>query len=433
MLKNKSLDLSTVKVLDDIFKTKEQEKHKFHQIIEKDKTIILNCYKNLPLYKDSMNQIEKNNKGNFNYNRMVKNSLKNKSNFIKIILRAVKKVNEVKKVEPKKIINVKHNFSAPHIEAVRKRKIQLERRNLLKSYEVEKNDGIENDKTISFLSTGKNVKDSNKSLRGIYVNKGTISADINKNINLTKDKSDLLTSMPVLFNTFLNISKTNNPESCTNGEKKINKYSILLNKCQDEINRGEKIVEKFEDSMNNEKNNLPSIIQNKPKNDINIRKLLRDKIDNNNKYKILEFEKFNELKKSINSKISDNYIFFNRREYSVLIKNKCKNEYDLYLEDINKIKGKLEKKKINEKKKLNKIRNMLEVDFLKKNYLKYKINKYDNNNRYIKIKEDENMKNSYIYNDNYFELDNKKLKENKGNFTSLLLSKIDNVTEDFKN
>ncbi len=59
MSKNKIIDLGPAKLLDDILKKKDEEKHKFHQIIEKDKTIILNCFKNLPFYKDSITQIEK--------------------------------------------------------------------------------------------------------------------------------------------------------------------------------------------------------------------------------------------------------------------------------------------------------------------------------------------------------------------------------------
>ena len=58
--------------------------------------------------------------------------------------------------------------------------------------------------------------------------------------------------------------------------------------------------------------------------------------NNKDKYKIKEVEKFNDIKKRIDSKISDIYAYFNRKEFRKKIKDKEKNDaYELYLKDIN--------------------------------------------------------------------------------------------------
>ena len=58
-------------------------------------------------------------------------------------------------------------------------------------------------------------------------------------------------------------------------------------------------------------------------NNIQDQKIIEDKITNKQKYKLLEIEKFNELKKKkIDTKISDNYVYFNRKEYAEQTKEK---------------------------------------------------------------------------------------------------------------
>ena len=89
-----------IQILNDIFtkaKEEEKEKSKFHQIIEKNKEFILNCYRKQPLYRDSINILEKANKGTFTYRRLIKSGIKNKSNFIKLLLRTILKLVNLKR------------------------------------------------------------------------------------------------------------------------------------------------------------------------------------------------------------------------------------------------------------------------------------------------------------------------------------------------
>ena len=124
-----------------LLKPNEEDKkkltNKFHQIIEKDKEFILNCYRNQSLYKESIPQMEKASKGIFYYRRMVKNGLKNKSSFIKVILQSIAKVNQHKKIKFQKR-KLKHGYKMPEIDYIRKRKLELEKRYKMKELEDEK-------------------------------------------------------------------------------------------------------------------------------------------------------------------------------------------------------------------------------------------------------------------------------------------------------
>ena len=146
----------------------------------------------------------------------------------------------------------------------------------------------------------------------------------------------------------------------------------------------------------------------------------------------MEIEKFKELKKRIDCKISDNYVYFNRRKYSELVKNKKKDEeYYLYLEDLNKINEKLEMKKVKEKEKLIQIENLLDDVYKKKNYLKNKIRNYSNN-RKLEIEKEEYIKNNMVFNDDYFLVNEKKEEEHKGTLVPKLLSQKEEMEKNKK-
>ena len=457
--------------------------NKFHQIIEKDKEFILDCYRKQPLYKESIPQMEKASKGIFYYRRMVKNGLKNKSSFIKVILQSIAKVNQHKKIKFQKR-KLKYGYKIPEIDYVRKRKLELEKRYRMKELEDEKKNllrknyssidisrgernslalaGINcienydsNRSSILNDNSGVNSSFKNRIFSGVTNNLENISTKNNSRINssnrnrlfsgITNNMEDIniknksLTRSASSSNSIIfknNIDDIINHKVDDNfSEKRIRKFNHLLSKCQSEINHGNMIGGKFEKFMNNINENFSLEKQrrnNKEDNNIQDQKIVEDKVTPKMKYKLMEIEKFKEMKKRIDCKISDNYVYFNRRKYSEFVKNRKKDEeYYLYLEDLNKINEKLEMKKVKEKQKLNQIETLLDDVYKKKNYLKNKIRNYSNN-RKLEIEKEEYMKKNMVFNDDYFLLNEKKEEEHKGTLVPKLLSQKEEMEKNKK-
>ena len=470
-----------------LLKQNEEDKkkltNKFHQIIEKDKEFILNCYRNQSLYKESIPQMEKASKGIFYYRRMVKNGLKNKSSFIKVILQSIAKVNQHKKIKFQKR-KLKHGYKMPEIDYIRKRKLELEKRYKMKELEDEKKNllrknyssidisrgernslalaGINcienydsNRSSIINDNTGVNSSFKNRIFSGVTNNLENISTKNNSRINssnrnrifsgITNNNEDINTKNKSLnrsVSSSNSIILKNNIDDKINhkiddnfSEQRIRKFNHLLSKCQSEINHGNMICGKFEKYMNNINENFSLEKQrrnNKEDNNIQDQKIVEDKVTPKMKYKLMEIEKFKELKKRIDCKISDNYVYFNRRKYSELVKNRKKDEeYYLYLEDLNKINEKLEMKKVKEKEKLIQIENLLDDVYKKKNYLKNKIRNYSNN-RKLEIEKEEYIKNNMVFNDDYFLVNEKKEEEHKGTLVPKLLSQKEEMEKNKK-
>ena len=171
---------------------------------------------------------------------------------------------------------------------------------------------------------------------------------------------------------------------------RISKFNKLIYRCSLEINRGENIDKFIEE--NNEKlnekyekiQNIKSRIYNKD--DIN--KI----IDNNKinyKYKLLEEKNFQKIKQQINMKISDGYIFKSKKMYNELLKHIDTEAYQIFLKDLNEInKQKIENKK-NEKLKMKKIEFILDDTIKQKELLKSKIS--EKKKYYISLKNKENI------------------------------------------
>ena len=459
MLNNLNMNKNSIKVIKDIIKkSKEKEKekpnNKFHQIIERDKEFILNCYRNQPFYKDSMSKLEKASKGIFYYKRMVKGSLKNKSSFIRVILQSIAKVNQAKKKPPKKKRRINFNVCKSPIEEIKKRKLELEKRNKMKLLERENSDifkkinfsSIENGNgriKLRLLSAGKNVIENFDSNKSSVNNKSRINSSSKNRIlsGLTKNLDSISTknrslSRSISSNSIFSRKTINNKIDYNSPEKRIKQFNYILSKCQEEIDHGNRIGGKFEKFTNEINDNLANIKQNrdnKEDNNIQDQKIIEEKVTNKQKYKLLEIEKFKELKKRIDAKISDNYVYFNRKEYAEKIKDKRKEEeYDLYLENINKIIEEIEKKKIKEKEKFHEVDYLLEDVYKKKQYLKNKINNY-RVKRIMEKEKEQYMKDNIVFNDDFFFLEEKKQEDNKGTLIPKLLLKKQEIAKMKKN
>ena len=333
---------------------KESNKNGFHNEIEKDKECILDFYRKEPFYKDTIDKMELKSRGNFYYKNLVKKQIQKKSNFVRIILKSISQINEKKKknVDKKKL----RGYDVSQLESLRNQKRKMDIR--LKSKENRDNfKSLDIGNRNVFLLSGKNCIDSLSSNKKSRIFSG-IKNDSEKDNKVTL-KSNLSRSLSL--NSM--IINNNNETNLMNNERRINKFNGILNKCQKEIKDGDIIGGKMERFTERFNKNLSIVKKKREKVDNNIQdqKIVEDKIKPKQKYKLLEIEKFKELKRKLNVKISDNYVYFNRKEYSELVNDKRKDEeYDLYYEDINKVYEKILENREKEKSKFIEIKDLLE-------------------------------------------------------------------------
>ena len=283
-------------------------------------------------------------------------------------------------------------YNLPKLQIIQERKNKLDLK--LKSKEDE---SIENNKN-SYLSSYKKYLENNyhSNKRLLSNSKSVVFSGVINNLdsNTTQKNNELTHSQS--SNLVL-----------TSKKNRINEINDLLDKCTNGIKSGDKLggkMEKFTEKFN--------------------KKLIKEKKRINKevakqKYKLLEIEKFKELKKRINAKISDNMVYLNRKEYTELVNDRKKiDEYNLYYEDVNKVYETIVQNRIKEKSKFNVVKNLLEDSYKKKNYLTNKFTNYYSN-RPIK-------KNKSNINKNNFELiinDEGERKENLGTLLPKLLAK----------
>ena len=425
--------------LSNICKAEEKsEKKIIHNEIEKDKESILNCYREEPVYKDTLDIMEMKSRGKFYYKSLVKNQINKKSNFLKMILNSISKIKD----KDKKNVNDnrKRGYNLSKLESMRNYKYKIDKRLKLREnsdINIYNNKIKEKNNTNIFLISGKKCLES---MDNIKKSKFPISLNKNKIFFGIKNNSGKDSSITTLKN---NISRSlslksiyinNNNETNLNEErKKIEKFNDILDKCKKEIKKGgiiggkmEKFTKRFDKNLLKSKRK----IENKVNNVIQDQKIIEEKIKTKQKYKLLEIEKFKELKRKLNIKISDNYAYFNRKKYSEIINEKRKDdEYDLYYEDMNKVYENILENKVKEKSKFNEIENLLENSYKKKNYLKNKISNY-NKNKIILMENESKKKNNY---DLIIKKEEEEKDDNIGTLVPALLKKKEDFIKNKKN
>ena len=417
---------------------KKSEKKIIHNEIEKDKESILNCYREEPVYKDTLDYMEMKSRGKFYYKSLVKNQINKKSNFLKMILNSISKIKD----KDKKYVNDnrKRGYNLSKLESMRNYKYKIDKRLKLREnsdINIYNNKIKEKNNTNIFLISGKKCLES---MDNIKKSKFPISLNKNKIFFGIKNNSGKDSSITTLKN---NISRSlslksiyinNNNETNLNEEgKKIEKFNDILDKCKKEIKKGgiiggkmEKFTKRFDKNLLKSKRK----IENKVNNVIQDQKIIEEKIKTKQKYKLLEIEKFKELKRKLNIKISDNYAYFNRKKYSEIINEKRKDdEYDLYYEDMNKVYENILENKVKEKSKFNEIENLLENSYKKKNYLKNKISNY-NKNKIILMENESKEKNNY---DLIIKKEEEEKDDNIGTLVPALLKKKEDFIKNKKN
>ena len=425
--------------LSNICKEEEKsEKKIIHNEIEKDKESILNCYREEPVYKDTLDYMEMKSRGKFYYKSLVKNQINKKSNFLKMILNSISKIKD----KDKKNVNDnrKRGYNLSKLESMRNYKYKIDKRLKLREnsdINIYNNKIKEKNNTNIFLISGKKCLES---MDNIKKSKFPISLNKNKIFFGIKNNSGKDSSITTLKNnisrslSLKSININNNNETNLNEEgKKIEKFNDILDKCKKEIKKGgiiggkmEKFTKRFDKNLLKSKRK----IENKVNNVIQDQKIIEEKIKTKQKYKLLEIEKFKELKRKLNIKISDNYAYFNRKKYSEIINEKRKDdEYDLYYEDMNKVYENILENKVKEKSKFNEIENLLENSYKKKNYLKNKISNY-NKNKIILMENESKEKNNY---DLIIKKEEEEKDDNIGTLVPALLKKKEDFIKNKKN
>lgn len=233
--------------------------NKFHQIIEKDKEFILDCYRKQPLYKESIPQMEKASKGIFYYRRMVKNGLKNKSSFIKVILQSIAKVNQHKKIKFQKR-KLKYGYKIPEIDYVRKRKLELEKRYRMKELEDEKKNLLRKNYSSIDISRGERNSLALAGINCIENYDSNRSSILNDNSGVNSSFKNRIFSG--VTNNLENISTKNN--SRINSSNRNRLFSGITNNMED-INIKNKSLTRSASSSNSIifKNNIDDKINHK--------------------------------------------------------------------------------------------------------------------------------------------------------------------------
>ena len=369
---------------------KKDKEDTFHEKIKEDKDFLYNFFKQQPYYKESMPIIQKSYKGTPYYQELIKGS-KRKTRFYKTILKAIKQVEEEKKIKltykEKKMVKY---YRLPQIEILRRRAKKLKDMFITKQKFNKNNSDVltpNNTKSKStffnstnnsniFKQTSLSVSPNN--LKNKTFNDNNFYSPNAKSIYKIKTKGFLSPQNKTMGGTFFN--------NFTN-EKKINNFStknFIINKCREEISLGKKVVgnfNKYNNQLDKElseklretmlKNNDQTIIEEKSK---------------KNKYKAMEESTYGNIKRKMDKKISAVFAYVNRKEFEEILKNNEKiDAYDLYLKEMNKINEKLSKNKVVECKKLKKIEEMLDDIYKQKEFLKVKINKYNIKNSKKKI------------------------------------------------
>lgn len=220
------------------------------------------------------------------------------------------------------------------------------------------------------LNDNNDNKDNNENIEHLHkTNSSKLLIDQSKqnpNFNLSRNPLNKTTKVP-----------RKSPERSTS--YRYLQIGKLLDKCNEELTYAQSIgdnVEIFNKNNNKSekqiKDRIRSGLQNRDQ------KVIEDKSTSNKKYKKLEKEKFNELKKKMNIiKVSEDYAYINRKELHEFMRdNENIFAYQIYLKEMNKINEKIAKKKEVEKKNLSMVENLLEDVYRKKEFLKYKIDNY---------------------------------------------------------
>ncbi len=399
------------KFLSNIYCRDKEEKITFHQMIDRDKKYVNDCFK-YPLFSDyfkfrnierTKNKYKKvkknfseflrkqlelfnNKKGEINSKNNSKEKVTSKDNSISKeiksnIQNSILKDDNILKRNTKTIKLLK-NRSLPNIFITRRSTPFKETSisNILTGLTEQKKKDIKDNKKENEKKNEDNEQNEscfdNNILKQLLTNKGSYT-ERNKYMNIIKNDIGKLDGK----STFSKWSKDPN--------YRISQFNKLIHRCSLEINRGENIDKFIEE--NNEKlnekyekiQNIKSRIYNKD----DLVKMFEDNIINY-KYKKFEEKNFQHMKKLINMKISDNFIFQDKKKYNELLKHIDTEAYQIILKELSQINKEKKENKKKEKSKMEQVEFILDDTIKQKELLKSKISEKKKYYRLLKNKED---------------------------------------------
>ena len=411
-----------------------EKKETLHETIQDNNEFILNSYAEQSHFKDIMPNIQKVSRSNNFYNRIVKKGFKHKSPFFKVLMKAIKNINEDnnKKIDipiREKPFNI---YKLPQIELLKKKKEKIDKITEIKLKNFKLNseklnkykklikkqlssscafniNSIKTPKIISPLDTF-NLNNTNIS----FNQKFNSTEKLSKNMDLSSSNKNFSTYYKSGIN-FKNLIRNNSFNLINSPIFKKGNFNFIYDKCNEEIENGNKVTKTV--FRLNEKISKKIEKKLRNKSEIKLHKIIEDKGNKKNKYRKLEEKNIKEIKRKINAKISYFYAYQNRKEFKGSLKNsESIQAYDLYLNEMNRINQKMESRRSLERKKIDKIQTLCEDEFKKKEYLKNKIDICNKRHKEI------NKQKGIIPNDDFYIINRNNNKELLGTLLPKLLS-----------
>ena len=450
-------------------------KKSFHDSIKDSKNTILNFFEKEPVYKDLMQDISKSSRGNVFYNKFVKHNMgsdERRSSFFQGLMKVIKQVQKEKEEKPKIKSDFKRYYMIPKIELLRKKREKLggylnkknktlddeikvlkKSKSMLNQMKLSENTffkGISNfqSNNINNITGTSNVNDPIFSMETLQTfnqnNEGSMHnnlKDLNDLSNFNLTKLSLITQPRRVYQSStkkLSRKSVNLGEYFEKKEKfiyqKNRRINKILDKCEKSLTQAKSVAEDFEKNSK-KKDSLDILIKFRNAMLTDDQKVINEMEKGNKKYreyKKIEEEKFNNLKKNMDIKLSDEYAYMIRNELQDTFGvNGNVLAYQLYSRDMAKIKEKIEQNLLNEKKNIRNVKDLLDDIIRKKEFLKYQIDGY-------KEKQDklnENKKNYNFKKKEPYEDKNVNIEELKGTLLPKLIEIRDqchgNIDYDF--
>lgn len=406
------------------------------EIIKEDKNFLLNFFLKQPYYKEMMPKIQKDSRGTLYYKGLIKKGLHNKSAFFQAIMKAIRNIKEEKIKSPRvkkelglyKLSKIKElkikKDKIDNIEIKKIKLIQSENEKLNKYKEQIKKQFPYTTINSNFSKKIKKINSSSSSINffnnsniysidntnNSFYKNGSSTGKISQYSMITPNNNDISTYYK--SNNFKKISRNESflNKLKTNSNFNNNNLKYLVNKCIEEITTGKEVKGNVSNynrkiSRNIHKKLKTNKIENKDKKVIEEHK-------KKNKYIKLEEKNYANIKRKLNQKISNSLAYQNRKELIKLLKsNKNAESYILHLKEMNKINKIMDKRRIIERKTINKVKSLCILGYKKNEYLNKEMNKINSKNNELNklnktidynINDDFYLSNNQINKQNYF-------------------------------
>ena len=371
----------------------------FHEILEKEGGNVLQLYKKSHDFNDIVPLLQKKDRGNYFYKKLVYNGFRGNSPLMKALAKIIKKY------EVEKNINVSKRkfqgiYKLPSLEILKKKKIKIEsiKKNKLKELKIKSDDPNSSKYFLRSLSNF-NFKNNSQTQKVNYnYNLNDTNYSVNNNLSVSNRFSKISFKSPNKkeLSTYYN-SDTNFGNSLINTynilTSKINKPNYIISKCREEINSGNEVYE----NVNQTDKTITTTIRRKYQAISLMQKSQSLSLDavGMKKYKNMEINNMNEIKRKMNERISDSMAFKNMKGLKENLKNaESTNAYYIYMHDMDKTNARLEERRNKAKKIIDKVELLCEDEVNKKEYLKNLIDIYNKKHSKIKNLQKINIKKS---------------------------------------